>query len=83
MTAPYGRRLAAMVAKRGPLCVGIDPHAAVLDSWGLPASPTGLERCARTMVEALGETVSAFKPQSAFFEAYGRLAGAEGCPPPA
>ena len=71
MTAPYGSRLAAAVAERGPLCVGVDPHPAILDRWGLSASPAGLERCARTMVEALGETVSAFKPQSAFFEAYG------------
>jgi orotidine-5'-phosphate decarboxylase len=71
MTAPYGRRLAAVVAQRGPLCVGVDPHPAILDRWGLPASPVGLERCARDMVEALGHTVAVFKPQSAFFEAYG------------
>jgi orotidine-5'-phosphate decarboxylase len=71
MTTPYGRRLAALVTQRGPLCVGIDPHPSILDHWGLPASPVGLERCARNMVEALGGTVAVFKPQSAFFEAYG------------
>src|SRR5918992_3951537 len=71
MTAPYGSRLAAAVAERGPLCVGVDPHPAILDRWGLSASPAGLERCARSVVEALGQTVAAFKPQSAFFEAYG------------
>jgi orotidine-5'-phosphate decarboxylase len=71
MTASYGTRLAALVAERGPLCVGVDPHPAILDRWGLPASPVGLERCARDIVEALGHTVAAFKPQSAFFEAYG------------
>jgi orotidine-5'-phosphate decarboxylase len=71
MSAPYGSRLAAVVAQRGPLCVGIDPHPAILDRWGLPASPAGLERCARDMVEALGGSVAVFKPQSAFFEAYG------------
>ena len=71
MTMSYGFRLAAAVARRGPLCVGVDPHPAILDRWGLPAGPVGLERCARGMVEALGEEVAAFKPQSAFFEAYG------------
>jgi orotidine-5'-phosphate decarboxylase len=71
MRAPYGRRLAAVVAQRGPLCVGVDPHPAILDRWGLPASPMGVERCARSLVEALGATVAVFKPQSAFFEAYG------------
>ena len=71
MTAPYGRRLADLLDQRGRLCVGIDPHPAILDRWELPASPVGIERCARGMVEALGEIVAVFKPQSAFFEAYG------------
>jgi orotidine-5'-phosphate decarboxylase len=71
MTAPYGSRLAAVVAQRGPLCVGVDPHPAILDRWSLPADPAGLERCARSLVEALGGEVAVFKPQSAFFEAYG------------
>ena len=71
MTAPYGQRLAEVVAQRGRLCVGVDPHPAILDRWGLPASPVGLERCARGLVEALGQTAAVFKPQSAFFEAYG------------
>jgi orotidine-5'-phosphate decarboxylase len=71
MTAPYGQRLAEVVAQRGRLCVGVDPHPAILDRWRLPASLVGLERCARGLVEALGKTVAVFKPQSAFFEAYG------------
>lgn len=71
MTAGYGVRLARVVADRGPLCVGIDPHPAVLEAWGLDRSVAGLEHCARGMVEALGDLVGVFKPQSAFFEAYG------------
>jgi orotidine-5'-phosphate decarboxylase len=31
----------------------------------------GLEKCARSMIEALGSLLPVFKPQSAFFEAYG------------
>jgi len=67
----YGQRLVAALRQRGPLCVGIDPHPGVLASWDLPLNSTGLERCARGLVEALGELVPVFKPQSAFFEAYG------------
>jgi orotidine-5'-phosphate decarboxylase len=67
----YGQRLVAALRHRGPLCVGIDPHPGVLASWDLPLNSTGLERCARGLVEALGELVPVFKPQSAFFEAYG------------
>jgi len=68
---PYGVRLATVVAARGPLCVGIDPHPGLLRAWGLDADLAGLERCARGMVEALGADVAVLKPQSAFFEAYG------------
>ena len=71
MTDPYGVRLTKVVAERGPLCVGIDPHPGLLDDWGLPRTPAGLERMARGMVEALGSQVAVFKPQSAFFETYG------------
>src|SRR4249920_1009859 len=66
----YGERLAALVAERGPLCVGIDPHLSVLATWGLAADVKGLERCARGMVEALATIVPVFTPQSAFFETY-------------
>ncbi len=67
----YGARLQAAVADRGPLCVGVDPHPGLLRAWGLDADVAGLERCARTLVAALGSTVAVFKPQSAFFEAFG------------
>jgi orotidine-5'-phosphate decarboxylase len=67
----YGERLTAVTTARGRLCIGIDPHPAILGSWDLPLDASGLERCARGMVEAVGELVPVFKPQSAFFEAYG------------
>jgi orotidine-5'-phosphate decarboxylase len=57
--------------KYGQLCVGIDPHPGVLDRWQLPRDASGLERCARTMIEAVADRVAIVKPQSAFFEAYG------------
>jgi orotidine-5'-phosphate decarboxylase len=56
---------------RGPLCDGIDPHASLLSAWGLPDSVEGLERFSLGAAEALGSTVAAVKPQSAFFERFG------------
>src|SRR5262245_18775640 len=68
---PFGARLAAAQAARGPLCVGIDPHASLLYAWGLPDDAAGLAVFALTVVEALGDQTAIFKPQSAFFERHG------------
>ena len=68
---PFGARLRKALDSRGPLCVGIDPHAALLGSWSLPDSVGGLERFALTVVEALAERVAVLKPQSSFFERFG------------
>ncbi|MBB2942994.1 orotidine-5'-phosphate decarboxylase [Actinoplanes lutulentus] len=67
----FGERLHAAVAERGPLCVGIDPHASLLTRWGLSDDIAGLERFALTVVEALADRVAVLKPQSAFFERFG------------
>jgi orotidine-5'-phosphate decarboxylase len=67
----FGARLHRTVAQRGPLCVGIDPHAALLSKWGLTDDVAGLERFALTVVEALADRVAVLKPQSAFFERFG------------
>ena len=67
----FGKRLYDAIEKRGPLCVGIDPHAALLTRWGLSDDLAGLERFARTVVDALADRVAVLKPQSAFFERFG------------
>jgi orotidine-5'-phosphate decarboxylase len=67
----FGERLHRTVGERGPLCVGIDPHAALLERWGLGDDVAGLERFAFTVVEALADRVAVLKPQSAFFERFG------------
>ncbi|MGP4044347.1 orotidine-5'-phosphate decarboxylase [Streptomyces sp. 2A115] len=68
---PFGARLRRAMDERGPLCVGIDPHASLLADWGLNDDIAGLERFSRTVVEALAERVAVLKPQSAFFERFG------------
>lgn len=71
MRAPFGARITTAVSLRGPLCVGIDPHASLLEQWGLPVDAGGLERFAMTCVEAFAGEVAVVKPQSAFFEVFG------------
>lgn len=74
MTEPdtsFGSRLRSAMDGRGRLCVGIDPHPALLDAWGMTDSAVGLERFALTAVEALAGTAAVVKPQSAFFERHG------------
>jgi orotidine-5'-phosphate decarboxylase len=68
---PFGARLRRAMDTRGPLCVGIDPHASLLRDWGLDDDVAGLERFSRTTVEALADRVAVLKPQSAFFERFG------------
>lgn len=68
---PYRTRLDRVTKARGNLCVGIDPHPHLLTAWQLPQSAQGVETMARSLVEALGDMVAVFKPQSAFFECYG------------
>lgn len=67
----FGSRLTEAVAKRGPLCVGVDPHSALLTRWGLSDDVDGLAAFAQTVVEAIGDQVAVVKPQSAFFERFG------------
>jgi len=67
----FGSRFDAARQAYGPLCVGIDPHASVLESWGLDDSFAGLEQFAETCVEAFAGHVGFVKPQSAFFERFG------------
>ncbi|WP_340540044.1 orotidine-5'-phosphate decarboxylase [Nocardioides sp. GXZ039] len=67
----FGARFRAALEARGPLCVGIDPHAALLHEWGLADDVAGLEQFAMTVVEAVAPVCSMVKPQSAFYERFG------------
>jgi orotidine-5'-phosphate decarboxylase len=68
---PFGARLQRAMAERGRLCVGLDPHPALLRQWGLSDDVAGLERFTLTAVAALADMVAVLKPQSAFFERHG------------
>ncbi len=67
----FGARLDEALDARGSVCVGIDPHPELVESWGQPADLAGLARFAETCAEAFGPVAAVVKPQSAFFEAFG------------
>jgi orotidine-5'-phosphate decarboxylase len=67
----FGARLDTALAQRGSLCVGIDPHAALLTQWGLKDDLCSLEKFALTCVEGFADIAAVVKPQSAFFERFG------------
>lgn len=67
----FGSRLATAMAAHGPLCVGIDPHPALLKDWGLNDDVDGLRRFSLTALEAVSSLAAAVKPQVALYERHG------------
>ena len=75
MTAHFGDRLSAALTSTGtPLCVGIDPHMALMPSFFCEAGQVtikGLRQFSMNVIEAASGLVPAVKPQAAMFEAFG------------
>lgn len=71
MTIPFGERVRAVLDERGPLCVGIDPHATLLDAWGLAQDAGGVREFGLRTVDAAAGRVGIVKPQVSFFERFG------------
>jgi orotidine-5'-phosphate decarboxylase len=67
----FGSRAHVAMQAYGPACIGIDPHASLLEQWGLTDDVEGLDRFASICVEAFAGKVAFVKPQSAFFERFG------------
>lgn len=67
----FGQRLEAAFAEHGRLCVGIDPHEALLRDWGLAASAAGVREFGLRAVQAATGRVGIVKPQVSFFERWG------------
>ncbi|WP_425325206.1 orotidine-5'-phosphate decarboxylase [Pedococcus bigeumensis] len=67
----FGQRLRTATDTHGPLCAGIDPHRALVESWGLGYDVDGLAAFTDACVDAFAGHVGVVKPQSAFFEVFG------------
>lgn len=71
MASHFGQRLIEAFDASGQLCVGIDPHSALLKSWGLTEDANGLREFGLRVIEAASGRASAIKPQVSFFERFG------------
>lgn len=71
MAASFGELLSQKFIAHGQLCVGIDPHKALLESWGVGDSISGLRSFSLSVVEAAVGLVGIVKPQVSFFERFG------------
>lgn len=71
MPDSFSKKLDRAFAERGPLCVGIDPHAALLEEAGLAGDVSGLEAFALNLLDQITDVVSIIKPQVSFFERFG------------
>lgn len=67
----FAARLHQKIVEHSPLCVGIDPSAALLKSCNLPNTPDGAFEFGKRVLEAADFRISLLKPQSAFFERFG------------
>lgn len=67
----FASRLKHAIAAHSPLCVGIDPSAALLKSCGLPDTAEGAFEFGKRVLDAAQFQLSIVKPQSAFFERFG------------
>jgi orotidine-5'-phosphate decarboxylase len=67
----FGERLHQATSGRASLCVGIDPHEALLRDWGLTVDAAGAREFGLRVVDAAASRVVVVKPQVAFFERFG------------
>lgn len=67
----FGERLRRAGIAHGRLCVGIDPHAVLMEQWGLSSDVRGLAAFTEICVEAFAGNTALVKPQVAFYESYG------------
>ena len=71
MSISFGSRLQKSFDTQGHLCIGIDPSAQQLSSWGLPSDSRGIESFSKQIVDSCHKKVGIVKFQVAFFEQFG------------
>jgi orotidine-5'-phosphate decarboxylase len=71
MSPNFADRLVAAIRAHGPLCVGIDPHPALIPALFGQAGPEAAARWGVAMVERCAGRVAVIKPQAGLFERWG------------
>lgn len=67
----FGTRLHDSFEQFGHLCVGIDPHAWLLERWDLDVSAAGAREFGLRAIDAVAGRAGIVKPQVSFFERFG------------
>lgn len=68
---PFGQRMAAAMARHGPLCLGLDPYIDRIPHIFSGCLADRLHHFGRAVIEAAAGKVAALKPQIALFERHG------------
>ena len=71
MKTNFADRLIAGVRKKGPLCVGIDPHATMLPALFGEPGPDAAAKWGVALVERCVGRAAVVKPQAGLFERWG------------
>lgn len=71
MKTSFADRLIAGVRDKGPLCVGIDPHAAMIPELFGKAGPEAAAKWGVALVERCVGRAAVVKPQAGLFERWG------------
>lgn len=67
----FALRLKERITAHSPLCIGIDPSAALLKACALPDSAEGALEFGLRVLKSVDWQLAIIKPQSAYFERYG------------
>jgi len=67
----FGEKIEQAFQAYGQLCIGIDPHEAILGAWNLDFDAEGLAEFSSRVLEACAGRVGIIKPQVSFFERFG------------
>jgi orotidine-5'-phosphate decarboxylase len=71
VSGAFADRLVAATRRLGPLCVGIDPHPAMIPELFGPPDPRTAAEWGRAVVDACVGRVAVVKPQAGLFERWG------------
>ena len=67
----FGEKLIETFSRSGNLCVGLDPHPKILESWNLGNTVAGLREFGDRVLDAVAGNSGIIKPQVSFYESFG------------
>lgn len=71
MPENFSTKLERAFETKGQLCIGIDPHSALVDEAGFSDDANGIEHFSMNLLDQVTDQVGIVKPQISFFERFG------------